>query len=48
MYAVPEINGVPGCADTVLRDVLASWGFEGYRSTDGGQASAARGACERC
>lgn len=38
-YAVPEINGVPGCADDMLRDALASWGFEGYRCTDGGQVS---------
>ena len=36
---MPEINGVPGCADGLLRDALAAWGFAGYRCTDGGQVS---------
>ena len=37
MYAANEYNGVPGCLSSYLREALASWGFAGYRCTDGGQ-----------
>jgi len=41
MYAVNDFNGVPGCLSSYLRGVLESWGFDGYRCTDGGQISQA-------
>lgn len=41
MYAANEFNGVPGCLSDYLRSVLAEWGFDGYRCTDGGQISQA-------
>jgi hypothetical protein len=37
MYAANEVNGVPGCGSAYLDSVLHSWGFDGYRATDGGQ-----------
>lgn len=37
MYAANEVNGVPGCGSADLDAVLHSWGFDGYRCTDGGQ-----------
>jgi len=41
MYAANEFNGVPGCLSSYLLSVLESWGFDGYRCTDGGQISQA-------
>ena len=39
MYAANSVNGVPACGDATLDDLLHSWGFDGYRATDGGQIS---------
>lgn len=37
MYAANSVNGVPACGDAALDALLHSWGFDGYRATDGGQ-----------
>eukprot|EP00750_Incisomonas_marina_P026433 INCI5908.12.p1 GENE.INCI5908.12~~INCI5908.12.p1 ORF type:complete len:877 (+),score=138.79 INCI5908.12:217-2847(+) len=37
MYACNELNGVPPLASSFLNGKLESWGFDGYRTTDGGQ-----------
>lgn len=37
MYAVNEINGVPSDCRVDLDNALRSWGFDGYRCTDGDQ-----------
>ena len=37
MYAANELNGVPCAASTYLDGLLTTWGFDGYRCTDGGQ-----------
>lgn len=37
MYAANELNGVPCAGSTLLDGALHSWGFDGYRCTDGGQ-----------
>jgi hypothetical protein len=31
------VNGVPGIDSQMLAEKLKSWGFTGYRATDGGQ-----------
>ena len=36
MYACNKVNGVPAVASTDLATRLRSWGFTGYRTTDGG------------
>ena len=35
MYACNEVNGKPSVANPALRDMLDSWGYDGYRTTDG-------------
>ena len=35
-YACNELNGVPPLASSFLNGKLESWGFDGYRTTDGG------------
>ena len=35
MYACNKVNGLPSVASPMLRDMLSSWGFDGYRTTDG-------------
>eukprot|EP00054_Salpingoeca_dolichothecata_P028898 m.223296 g.223296 ORF g.223296 m.223296 type:complete len:643 (-) comp26343_c2_seq2:91-2019(-) len=40
MYAVNEVNGIPSAGNQMLFEKLASWGFDGYRCSDGGQVSA--------
>jgi beta-glucosidase len=35
MYACNKVNGVPAVASADLAERLRSWGFNGYRTTDG-------------
>ena len=35
MYACNEVNGIPAVASADLAARLHSWGFDGYRTTDG-------------
>ena len=34
-YACNMVNHIPAPASSYLRDKLSSWGFTGYRTTDG-------------
>lgn len=37
MYSCSELNGIPAIDSGYLNAKLTSWGFDGYRTTDGGQ-----------